>query len=52
MVRIVPVLEIDGQKYVPLEDYQKLMSEYEKIQPKVSNAEIIAAAGEDEVSSE
>lgn len=52
MVRIVNVLEIDGQKYVPLEEYQKLMGEYEKTQPKVSNAEILATAGEDEVYSE
>lgn len=49
MVKILEVLEIDGRKYVPLEDYQKLLSEYEKTQPAISNAEIIAAAGEDEV---
>ena len=52
MVRIVEVLEIDGKKYVPLEDYQKLLGEYEKTQPTCSNAEIIASAGEDEVYNE
>lgn len=52
MVKILEVLDVDGRKYVPLEDYQKLLSEYEKTQPAISNAEIIAAAGEDEVYSE
>lgn len=49
MVKILEVLEIDGKKYVPLEDYQKLLGEYEKTQPTYSNAEIIASAGEDEI---
>ena len=49
MVKILEVLELDGKKYVPLEDYQKLLGEYEKTQPKYSNAEIIANAGEDEI---
>ena len=49
MIKILQVLEIDGKKYVPLEDYQQLMSEYEKLLPQCSNEEIIAAAGEDEV---
>lgn len=52
MIKILEVLEIDGKKYVPLEDYQQLLSEYEKTQPTSSNAEIIAAAGEDEVYNE
>lgn len=49
MIKILEVLEIDGKKYVPLEDYKKLLGEYEKIQPAISNAEIIAEAGDDEV---
>lgn len=49
MVKIVEVLEVNGKKYVPLEDYQALLAQYEAIQPRYSNAEIIAAAGEDEV---
>ena len=49
MVKIVEVLEIDGKKYVPLEDYQKLLGEYENTQPTYSNTEIIESAGEDEV---
>ena len=49
MIRIVEVVEIDNKKYVALEDYQKLLGECEKLQPALSNAEIIAAAGEDEV---
>lgn len=52
MVKILEVLEIDGKKYVHLEDYQALMAEYEKTQPKYSNAEILATAGEDEVYTE
>ena len=52
MISIVLVTEIKGQKYVALEDYQKLIKEYEKLQQTVSNAEIIAEAGEDEVYSE
>ena len=52
MIKIVEVLEIDGKQYVPLEDYQKLLGEYEKTQPTASNVEIIAATGEDEVYSE
>lgn len=52
MVRVLQVIEIEGQKYVSLEDYQQLMREYEKLQPPVSNADIIADAGEDEVYSE
>ena len=52
MVKILQVLEIDGKKYVPLEDYQKLLGEYEKTQPQYSNAEIIAETGEDEVYSD
>ena len=38
MIRIIKVLEIDGHKYVPLEDFQKLLGEYEKTQPTLSNA--------------
>ena len=49
MVKILEVLEIDGKKYVPLEDYQQLLGEYEKTQPKYTHAEILANAGEDEV---
>lgn len=49
MVKILEVLEIGGKKYVPLEDYQQLLGEYEKTQPKYTNAEIIAGAGEDEI---
>ena len=49
VVRIVEVLEIDGKKYVPLEDYQKLIGELEKLQPQYTTAEILEAAGEDEV---
>ena len=49
MVKILEVLEINGKKYVPLEDYQQLMREYEKTQPHYTNAEIIADVGEDEV---
>ena len=49
---MVRVLEVDGRKYVPLEDYQKLLGEYEKTQPTLSNAEILADVGEDEVYSE
>ena len=46
------MIKIDGKQYVPLEDYQKLLGEYEKTQPTASNAEIISATGEDEVYSE
>lgn len=49
MVRIVEVIEVDGRKYVSLEDYQKLMEEYEKTQRQYTNAEILADVGEDEV---
>lgn len=49
MVKILEVFEIDGKKYVRLEDYQQLMREYEKTQPPCTNAEIIADVGEDEV---
>lgn len=49
MIRILEVLEVNGKKYVPLEDYQKLLGEYEKQQPKYTNAEIVADAGIDEV---
>ena len=49
MVKILEVLEIDGKKYVPLEDYQALLGQYEATQQHYSNAEIITAAGEDEV---
>ena len=49
MIKILKVIEIDGKKYVPLEDYQQLMREYEKTQPHCSNAEIIAATSEEEV---
>ena len=49
MIKILEVLEIDGKKYVPLEDYQKLLGEYEQTQQHCSNAEIIAETGEDEV---
>mgnify|MGYP003291260192 CR=1 FL=1 len=52
MIRILEVLTVDGKKYVPLEDYQKLMREYEKTQPTYSNAEILADVGEDEVYTE
>ena len=52
MIKIVEVLEIDGKQYVPLEDYQKMLGEYEKTQPTASNAEIIAVTGYDEVYSE
>ena len=52
MVKIIEVLDHNGRKYVPLEDYQQLLGECEKMQPHYSNAEIIAAAGEDEVYSE
>lgn len=52
MIKILEVVEIEGKKYVPLEYYQQLMKEYEKAQPAISNADIIAAAGEDEVYSE
>lgn len=49
MVKILEVLEIEGKKYVPLEDCQQLLREYEKTQPTYSNAEILADVGEDEV---
>lgn len=49
VIKILEVLEVDGKKYVPLEDYQQLMREYEKTQPTYSNAEILADVGEDEV---
>ena len=49
MVRVLEVIEANGKDYVPLEEYQKLMSEYEKLVPACSNEEIIKAAGEDEV---
>ena len=52
MIKIVQVLEIDGKQYVPLEDYQKLLGEYEKTQQTAINAEIIAVTGKDEVYSE
>ena len=52
MVKILEVLEVDGKKYVPLEDYQQLMREYEKTQPVYTNAEILADAGEDDVYTE
>ena len=52
MIKILEVVEIEGKKYVPLEDYQQLMKEYEKVQPAISNADILATAGEDEVYSE
>ena len=49
MVKILEVLEVDGKKYVPLEDYQQLMREYEKLLPEYTTEEILADAGEDEV---
>lgn len=49
MIKILEVLEVNGKKYVPLEDYQQLLGEYEKLKPKYTNAEIIADAGTDEV---
>jgi hypothetical protein len=49
VVRIVEVLEVNGKKYVPLEDYQRLICELEKVQPHYTNAEILEAVGEDEV---
>lgn len=52
MIKILQVVEIGGKKYVPLEDYQQLLGEYEKLLPTCSNAEIIAAAGEDEIYNE
>lgn len=52
MVKILEVLEHEGNKYVPLADYQALLAKYEATQKHYSNAEIIAAAGEDEVYSE
>lgn len=52
MIKILEVIEIDGKKYVPLEDYQQLMRECEKMQPAYTKEEIIAGAGEDEVYTE
>ena len=49
MVRIVKVLELNGRKYVPLEDYQRLIGELEKVQPKYTYTEILKSIGEDEV---
>ena len=52
MIKILEVLEFNGKKYVPLEDYQALMAQYEATQPHYSNEEIVAQAGEDEVCDE
>ena len=49
MTRIVEVIEVNGRDYVPLADYQRLMSEYEKLLPEYTTEEILATAGEDEV---
>ena len=51
MIKIVNVIAVGGEKYVPLEDYQKVLKELERLQPPKSNAEILAeiiARGETE----
>lgn len=49
MIKIVEVKEIDGKKYVSLEDYQKLLQELEQHTEPQDTAEIARNAGEDEV---
>lgn len=42
MVKIVNVLSVGGEKYVPLESYQEILRELERLQLPKSNAEILA----------
>ena len=42
VVKIVNVLSVGGEKYVPLESYQEILRELERLQLPKSNAEILA----------